>query len=71
MVFIASCKNDFFLFYIIIMNSPNFDNHSKTSAIKKLRYLSDVLRVGMGENRAYALYSETPKTRTLFWIKQR
>ena len=53
------------------MNSSNFDNHSKTSAIKKFKCLSDVLRVGTGENRDYALYRETAKTRTLFWIKLR
>ena len=36
-LFINLYKNDFFvLFYIIIMSLPNFDNQSKTSAVKNL-----------------------------------
>ena len=37
MLFIHSYKNSFLVqfFYIIILNSSNFDNHSKTSAFEK------------------------------------
>ena len=39
MLFIHSESKTFFLFDIAIMNSLNFDNHSKSLAFKKLKHL--------------------------------